>query len=163
LSIDASIPTNSYVISPNKWSDGSRSDVAYASTTITNDSLPPVLIELQYQVDQDFMLRIIKYASHVYKWYKVLPVIVVFVTKSFSSADFQREFITLKNSVLLEAICQFWAKRCFLLTPDAFRKHSNTRPLDPIVALGVFLTRDEQTTVADHLNSKCQSQKLKKI
>ncbi|KAI8355606.1 hypothetical protein EDC96DRAFT_566660 [Choanephora cucurbitarum] len=71
-----------------EWTDGSRSDVVYASRTKTTDSLPPVLIELQCQLDQDFMIRTTLYASHTYKRYKVLPIILVIATKSFSSADF---------------------------------------------------------------------------
>ncbi|KAG1422889.1 hypothetical protein G6F58_003063 [Rhizopus delemar] len=139
--IDASIPANTYVVAQNEWTDGSRLDVVYASPIKTTESLPPILIELQYQVDQDFMLRLIKYASHTFKRYKVLPIILVIVTKSFSSADFQREFTISRNGLLLEASCKFWAKQCVLLTANAVSNNLNKGTLDPMIALGLFLTR----------------------
>lgn len=110
MSIDASIPANSYPIAQIEWADGSRSNVVYASSIETRESLPSILIELQYQVDQNFMLRLIKYASHTYIRYKVLPTVLVVVIKSFSSADFQREFTISRNGLLLEASCKSWVK-----------------------------------------------------
>ncbi|KAI8056512.1 uncharacterized protein B0P05DRAFT_517661 [Gilbertella persicaria] len=116
--VDASIPANSYIPAQAEWTDGSRLDVVYASPIKTTESLPPILIELQYQVDQDFMLRLITYASHTYKRYKVLPIILVIVTKSLSSADFQREFTISRNGLLLEASCnsnKYWSKSVIIL------------------------------------------------
>jgi hypothetical protein len=89
LFIGTDVPANSYTVAQTEWADGSRSDMIYASRVETTESLPPILIELQYQVNQDFMLRLIKYSFNAYKRYKVLPIVLVIVTKSFSSAAFQ--------------------------------------------------------------------------
>ncbi|CAO0793162.1 unnamed protein product [Mucor circinelloides] len=151
--VDTSIPDNSYTTAQTEWTDGSRSDVVYASPIKTTELLPPILIELQYQVDQDFMLRLIAYASHTYKRYKVLPIILVIVTKSFSSADFQREFTISRNGLLLEASCKFWAKKCVLLTANAVSTHLNQEILDPMIALGLFLTRHELYQIPEHHRS----------
>lgn len=151
--IDASIPANSYIPAQTEWTDGSRSDVVYASPIKTTESLPPILIEVQYQVDQDFMLRLIAYASHTHKRYRVLPIILVIVTKSFSSADFQREFTISRNGPLLEASCKFWAKKCVLLTPNAVSNHLNQEILDPLIALGLFVTRHKLYQIPEHHRS----------
>ncbi|ORE00691.1 hypothetical protein BCV72DRAFT_178336, partial [Rhizopus microsporus var. microsporus] len=108
------VPPDSYSVVPTEWADGSRSDMVYAST-----EFPPILIEIQYRVNQEFMLRLINYASDVYKRYKMLPIVLVIVTKSFSSAEFQNEFTVSAEGLLLETGCKFWAKKCFLLTADA--------------------------------------------
>lgn len=136
-----------------EWADGSKSDIVYASPFGTTESLPPILIELQYQVDQDFMLRLIKYASHTYSYYKALPIVLVIVTKSISSVDFQREFTISRNGLLLEASCKFWAKQCVLLSANALSNHLNQGTLDPMIALGLFLTRHGLYQIPKHYRS----------
>lgn len=92
------------------------------------------------RVDRDFMLRLITYASHTYRQCKVLPIVLIIVTKSFSSANFQREFAISTNGFLLEVSCKFWAKKCVLLTADVVSNHLNQETLDPLVILGNFFT-----------------------
>lgn len=133
--IDLDVPLDSYSVAPFEWADSGRSDMVYAST-----KLPPILIEIQYQVDQEFMLRLINHASSVYKRYKALPIVLVIVTKSFSSAEFQNEFTVSTDGLLLETVCKFWAKKCFLLTADAVSNHFQQATLNPMAALGYFLT-----------------------
>ncbi|RCH81527.1 hypothetical protein CU098_001238, partial [Rhizopus stolonifer] len=82
-----------------------------------------------------------------------LPIILVIVTKSFSSADFQREFTISRNGLLLEASCKFWAKKCVLLTANAVSNHLNQVTLDPIIALGLFLTCHELYQIPEHHRS----------
>ncbi|KAI8881626.1 hypothetical protein K501DRAFT_156488, partial [Backusella circina FSU 941] len=144
--IDVDIPPNSYTVAQTEWADDSRSDMVYASIEL----LPPVLIELQYQVNQDFMLRLINYALNVYKRYKSLPIVLVIVTKSFSSAKFQNEFTITSEGFLLEASCKFWAKQCFLLTADAVSNHFNQKTLHPMAALGYFLTHHTLHQIPRH-------------
>ncbi|KAI8094280.1 hypothetical protein BDF21DRAFT_408353 [Thamnidium elegans] len=67
------ISSDNYSVAPNEWADGSRSDMVYASTKPP----PPILIKVQYQVNQEFMLRLISYASNVYRRYKALPIVLV--------------------------------------------------------------------------------------
>ncbi|KAI9262866.1 hypothetical protein EDC94DRAFT_518636, partial [Helicostylum pulchrum] len=135
--------SDSKIMNLSLWldTDGTRSDIVYASKIEKAESLPPILIESQYYVDQDFMLRLISYSSNSYKRYKVLPIILVIVTKSFSKANFQDEFTTSSEGFLLQASCRFWAKQCFLLTAGAVSNYSYCHQitLDPMVALGYFL------------------------
>lgn len=102
--------------------------------------VPPVLIEVQYQVNQDFMIRLISYACNAYRRYGKLPIVLVIVTKSFSSTKFQNEFSITSEGFLLEASCKFWAQQCFLLTAYAVSNHFNEQTLHPLAALGYFLT-----------------------
>ncbi|CEG62933.1 hypothetical protein RMATCC62417_00161 [Rhizopus microsporus] len=144
--VDVDVPSNSYTVAQSEWADGTRSDMGYAST----ESLPPILIEFQYQVNQDFMLRLINYSSNVYKRYKLFPIVLVIVTKSFSSAKFQSEFTISSKGSLLEASCKFWAKQCFLLTADAVSNNFHCETLDPMKILGYFLTHHALHQIPRH-------------
>jgi hypothetical protein len=86
------------------------------------------------------MLRLIKYSSNADKRYKVLPIVLVIVTRPFSSITFQREFTTSSKGFLLEANSKFWAKQCVLLTADVVSDHLHQATLDPLAALEYFLT-----------------------
>ncbi|KAI9252438.1 hypothetical protein BY458DRAFT_357368 [Sporodiniella umbellata] len=129
----------------------SRSNVVYASPI--KKSLRSILIGLQYQVDQDCILRLITYASHTYKRYRVLPIILAITTKFFSNADFQRGFAISRNGLQLEASCKFWVKRCILLTSKAVSNHSNQGKSDYMIALGLFLTRHGLYQILEHHRS----------
>lgn len=140
--IGEDVPPESYAVAPTEWSDGSRSDMVYAST-----KFPPILIEVQYQVNQEFMLRLIKSGSNIYKRYKALPIVLVIVTKSFSSAEFQDEFTPSADGLLLETFCKFWAKKCYMLTADAVSNDFQKAKLNPMAALGYFTTLHTMTQV----------------
>ncbi|KAI8983919.1 hypothetical protein BDF20DRAFT_857021 [Mycotypha africana] len=146
------VPANTYSVAQSEWADGTRSDVLYASKIEKAEALPPILIESQYYVDQDFMIRLISYSSNVYKRYKVLPIVLVIVTKSFSKASFKNEFNTSSDGFLLEASCKFWAKQCFLLTADAVSNYSygGQAALGPMVALGYFTTHHTLQQIPSH-------------
>ncbi|CAO3701944.1 unnamed protein product [Rhizopus stolonifer] len=110
--IGVDVSPDSYSVVPTEWADGSRSDMVYASTKLP----PPILIEVQYQVNQDH--------SH----------------QSFSSAEFQNEFTVSAEGLLLETVCKFWAKKYFLLTTDAVSNHFQQATLNPMAALDYFIT-----------------------
>ncbi|KAI7889105.1 uncharacterized protein EV154DRAFT_446886, partial [Mucor mucedo] len=133
-------PENSYTVAPTEWADNSRSDVLYTPRAEVTKTMPPILIVTQYLVDQEFMLRLIRYASSTYDRYRVLPLILVIVTKGFSSTTFRREFTVSSNGFLLEASCLFWAKQCLLLSAESINGHLNQATLDPMVALGYLFT-----------------------
>ncbi|CEP11646.1 hypothetical protein [Parasitella parasitica] len=131
---------------------GPRLDIVYASKIEKAESSPSILIESQYYVDQDFMLRLISYSINVYKRYKALPIILVIVTKSFPKANFQDEFTTSSDGYLLQASCRFWAKECFLLTADVVSNYSYCHQitLDPMVALDYFTTHHTLQQIPRH-------------
>lgn len=77
---------------------------------MTSD-LPPISIEVQNQVDQRFMLRLINYCANVYDRYEVLPVVLVFVVENFSNTIYEESFVDKANApYILETQCEHWAK-----------------------------------------------------
>ncbi|KAG1441315.1 hypothetical protein G6F56_011539 [Rhizopus delemar] len=140
--LGSNIPSDAYHVSQTEWSNGTRSDVVYAANHNKNEEFPPVIIEIQYMVNQEFIYRLINYASNAFDRYKVSPVILVIVTNSFCSAEFQNQFtINENNTCLLEASCKLWAKKCVFLTPELVSTHFNDEDLNPMAALGFFVTK----------------------
>ncbi|KAG2232820.1 hypothetical protein INT48_005688 [Thamnidium elegans] len=92
------------------------------------------------------------YSSNAYKRYRVLTIILVIVTKSFSKANFQDEFTTSSEGFLLQASCRFWAKQCFLLTAGVISNYSYCHQitLEPMVALGYFTTHHTLQQIPRH-------------
>ncbi|CAO3702167.1 unnamed protein product [Rhizopus stolonifer] len=111
--------------------------------------MPPILIKMQYHVDQEFMFRLIKYSSETYSRYKVLPIVLVVATKSFA-ASFEEKFTISPNRCLLEASSAFWAKKCLLLSVNTISDHFVNATIDPMDALGFFLTRHKLSKLPEH-------------
>ncbi|KAI9364556.1 hypothetical protein BD770DRAFT_378371 [Pilaira anomala] len=59
LLVGSNVPSNSYHTVSTEWSDGTKSDVLYVPTEVSEDQ-PPILIEIQNTVDQTFMIRLIQ-------------------------------------------------------------------------------------------------------
>ncbi|KAI8982368.1 hypothetical protein BDF20DRAFT_1000335 [Mycotypha africana] len=65
---------------PTEWPNGSISDVLYLPNTFDDGNLPPVLIEIQHTVDNDFLLRVMTYAISVYRQHnKKKPINITFM------------------------------------------------------------------------------------
>ncbi|KAI8364508.1 hypothetical protein EDC96DRAFT_544826 [Choanephora cucurbitarum] len=80
--------SNSHTVVQTERTDGSLSSIVYASI----EPLPPVLIEIQYQVSQDFMLWLIK----------LIPIILTIMNKPFSCASLRNGFTASRSGLLLE-------------------------------------------------------------
>jgi hypothetical protein len=64
-------PDNNYVVAQTEWADN-RSNMLYTPRGEVTETMLPILIEVQYLVDQEFMLRLIRDASSAYGRYRVL-------------------------------------------------------------------------------------------
>ncbi|GAN01776.1 hypothetical protein MAM1_0012d01211 [Mucor ambiguus] len=87
-SLGTDMSANNYTISPTEWADGIRSDIMYMPQTLTK-SMSLILLEIQYNIDQEFMLKLIKYSSNAFNRYKILPIVLIVATNSFSTAVFK--------------------------------------------------------------------------
>ena len=58
--------SNNYTAKNGEWLDGKRADVLLIPTTVTSESLPPILIEIQNVVDKPYMHRLSKYCNNIY-------------------------------------------------------------------------------------------------
>ncbi|KAG0808039.1 hypothetical protein G6F25_010093 [Rhizopus arrhizus] len=134
------IPANSYTVASNEWADGTRSDVVYAAESKSTKTQPPILIEFQNQVNHEFMNRVINYSLSAYRRYKVYPIVPIFAIKGFSSIEVEKEFVVADKKPFLEIESKFWAKKCFLVSSNSVLEYIGQSPMDPMIAMGYFLT-----------------------
>lgn len=116
-----------------------RSDIVYAAGKPTKIE-PPILIEFQNQVNHEFMNRVINYSLSAYRRYKVYPIVLIFAIKGFSSIEVEEEFIVADKKPFLEIESKFWARKCFLVSSNSILEYIGQSPMDPIIAMGYFLT-----------------------
>lgn len=120
--------------------DGTRPDVVYTVKDKPTAINPHILIEFQDKVSRDFMSRLINYSLFAYHGYKVYPIDLVFVIKGFSSVSVEKEFIVASEKPFLKIESKFWTKECLLLLAKSILGYIGQSPMDPMVAMGYFLT-----------------------
>ncbi|KAG1167589.1 hypothetical protein G6F46_011503 [Rhizopus delemar] len=102
-----------YIARPTEWPDGSKSDILYAPS-IVSASLPPVLVEIQFNINQNFIDRLLIYSSNVKKEFKIKPVVLIFgvgKTCNYITSDFE----TTQYSFVKQLTCKYWAESCFII------------------------------------------------
>lgn len=101
---------------------------------------PPILIEFQNQVNHEFTSRVISYSLSAYRRHKIYPIILIFAIKGSSSVEVEEEFIVADEKPFLEIESKFWAKKCLLISSKSILEYISKSPMDPMVAMGYFLT-----------------------
>ncbi|KAI8641165.1 hypothetical protein BD408DRAFT_433503 [Parasitella parasitica] len=129
-----------YAATPTEFINKNKCDVLYTPHDPLS-AFPPVLIEVQNQVDEKFLVRAIHYSTLIYERYKKRPILVII---GVASATAQFMSLTAPNSDFLFArhiSCIGWAKRCLVLTSSTLKvnEHNTDEELHPLQALGHFI------------------------
>lgn len=131
-----------YVAAPTEFIDKSKCDVVY----VPHDRLstfPPILIEVQNQVDEKFLVRAIHYSTLIYERYKTHPILVVIAV-----AGATNQFMGMTTSsnsfpFAREIACIGWAKQCLVLTASTVGRNEERddeeEDMNALQALGIFL------------------------
>ncbi|KAI8095965.1 hypothetical protein BDF21DRAFT_448096 [Thamnidium elegans] len=136
-----------YSPQPTDWANATKSDVLYASDN--TNSFPPILIEVQYNVDDNFLHRLVQYCEEANKQYSTEPVVLVFVINKIRDSVMSKTTKDRKQKFLLKLPSYPWAKKCLFLNDYSIHDHLNTISLHPLVALGAFLTA-QKVSILDH-------------
>lgn len=137
----ASLDVNgdAYRIGDTEWDHGLRSDVVYEPMHVSLDQ-PPIIVEVQATVNADFMNRAAHYCIMAYCRYKVLPILLIFNTRTTSISTNDRS--SLNNFCALSLSCEYWAKKCYLVNANSASSETNNE-LHPFTALSVFLIKQQ--------------------
>jgi hypothetical protein len=108
-------PSVQYTLGPYEWANKTISDVLYLPTT---SNLPPVLVEIQNKVNEDFIRRAIKSCLSLEKEYGVQPIILIFFIKGFANERLKSRFTNTNNIYLDNLSCDFWAQNCQIISPN---------------------------------------------
>lgn len=74
-----------YHISSCDRHDGRKTDILYLPNCKPTNDLPPVIVEIQQKVDHLFLARAMRYCLDVFEETHIVPILVVFNIKGFSS------------------------------------------------------------------------------
>ncbi|KAI8977685.1 hypothetical protein BDF20DRAFT_976201 [Mycotypha africana] len=147
-----------YTAAPNGFLNKCACDVLYLPKTI-NSEYPPIMIEVQKDINEKYMCRAVKYSTLVYEKYEKYPVVLIVGVSSVTA---------LVNNILAPATSHpfskeisslFWAKRCLLMSSTTLSTVESSQQLDPLAAIGLFLC--SQKLSITHLVSGGQDATMK--
>lgn len=136
---------HNYVLGDCEWPNNTKSDVLYVSTLESN-TLPPILIEIQHTVDTDFLDRAILYCLSVKKAHKMAPILLIICVSHVSGRELELKFNNNDAFPFMKQMkCDIWAQKCLMLSSDSIDAHLKEPDLNPMVALGIFFTRQKRS------------------
>jgi hypothetical protein len=134
-----------YTLGRCEWTNKTISDVLYLPTT---SAFPPVLVEIQNKVNENFIGRAIKYCISLKEEYGVLPIMLIFSVKGFANERLKSRFNSTNNSYLDDVSCDFWAQKCQIISPKSIENHLLQTPLNPLVALEHFFSQQKRSILS---------------
>jgi hypothetical protein len=117
------------------WTYKTVSDVIYLPKTQHCENLPPIFVVVQSIIDSTFMEKLIKYSLSLYEEYQTLPILLIISVEGYSNEEIKSKFKSNEDAFLMEANCQFWANRCYIISSESILGFIDERPLDKLVAL----------------------------
>lgn len=135
-----------YTLGRCEWANKTVSDVLYLP--LTPSTFPPILVEIQNKVDENFIGRAIKYCISLKEEYGVLPIMLIFSIKGFANERLKSRFTNTNNSYLDDVSCDFWAQKCQIISPNSIENHLLQTPLNPLVALEYFLSQQKRSILS---------------
>ncbi|KAI9487442.1 MAG: hypothetical protein EXX96DRAFT_553203 [Benjaminiella poitrasii] len=151
-------PEDQYTVAPNELLNKCACDVLYLPRTIVSE-YPPIIIEIQRDVNEKYMGRAIKYSTLVYEKYEKLPVVLIVGVFSLT-ASINNMLAPATSHPFSKVISSlFWAKLCLLISPTTLSTIQSTEQLDPLAAIGLFLC--SQKLCITHLVSGNQDTTMK--
>ncbi|KAI7902434.1 uncharacterized protein BX663DRAFT_511034 [Cokeromyces recurvatus] len=148
-----------YTIANNEHPDGKRSDVIYIPKEKPTESTRPITVEIQQTLDWAFFRRLNRYCLNICDKYKVMPFVMVFAIKGFSSKSFMNEFV-LNEEGYYTISTNLWAKSLRIYTLDSIAENVSIEKLNPIIALAYFLCAQEKSIIGLELCDSVHLQKL---
>jgi hypothetical protein len=124
-----------------EWVNKTVSEVVYLPKI---QDVAPILIEIQYKVDEDFINRAIKHCLSMKEECGVLPLMLIISIKGFSNEAIKTKLINIDNHYLDDISCDFWAEKCGILSSKSMENHLSETPLNQLVALGHFLSQQKK-------------------
>lgn len=139
-----------YVLGESEWNDGTRSDLVLEPKTPILD-LPPIVIKFQHTVNFPFIKRAINYCIKAYNRYQNDPICLIVCIDTLADDIYEQ---TKQSSVpgCRSFPSLAWASKCLILSQSSLVKCSTLLPLDPFVALGLFLTQQSVSIASSHFN-----------
>ncbi|KAL0085777.1 hypothetical protein F4703DRAFT_1942379 [Phycomyces blakesleeanus] len=138
-----------YRANPPEWINGSISDVLFICNEY-DSTLPPVVIEVQHVVDDNFMRRLLGYCLSLEKQSGVLHIVLIFPISSIRFEIMNRIRKRKSDPLLIHYPCHPWVPSCFIFDRSSLEENLQ-QPLIPFVSLLYRLAQHHVgTTILDH-------------
>lgn len=138
-----------YIAVTTEWPNLMKSDVLYASSNIKNNSLPPILVEIQHTVNLQFYRRVNEYCLQIIKEYHIPPIVVAICINETTQNILDMESNkNLDIPYALQIPCSGWAKSFNLLNAGSIHPYLEDQPLDPIVAISHFFIEQKLSLIS---------------
>lgn len=135
-----------HVVGDSEWGNGTRSDFVFEPKAQMTESLP-IIVEFQHTVNEECMRRVTNYSLEATKRCNRCPIVLIVCVNTLCS---DINLYVLPNSRISSCYIfpsQVWATECFILCESSLRKCNTLPPLDPFVALGLFLTQQDNSII----------------
>jgi hypothetical protein len=131
------------------WAYKPVSDAIYLPKIRHCKDLPPIFVVVQSTIDSTFMEELIKYSLSLYEEYQFLPTLLIISVEGYSSEEIKSKFKMNKDVFLMEASCDFWADRCYVLCRESILNFIDEHPMDKLVALACCIIDEENSSQSD--------------
>ncbi|CAO3672167.1 unnamed protein product [Rhizopus stolonifer] len=111
----------------------------YIPKLAIQQSLPPILVEVQKSVNESFMRRLLQYSLEIVNIYNVYPLVLVICTGKMSPTSLLSKFIQVEGKPWLRSSVNsdYWAKDCYLASNQTLI--DSDASLTPLQALASFI------------------------
>ena len=141
---------DTYSNAATEWRNGTRCDVLYLPEIPLRNSLPPILIEVQQNVNELFMRRLMMYSLNVVSTHvhSPLPIVLIFCINKVTPQSLLAKFTPLPDMPWMKSFpCDLWAKNCYLVSNQPLIE--SNAALDSLHALSLFLA-EQQPALFQH-------------
>ncbi|KAL0078385.1 hypothetical protein J3Q64DRAFT_1824822 [Phycomyces blakesleeanus] len=141
------VPDGTYMSAETEWQNASRSDILYKPRLAIQNSLPPILIEIQLTVNEPFMQRLVSYSQSALSIYKTYPIVLIVCTDRVSPIQLMAKFKPISGKPWMSSLLatDFWAQSCFIVSKLTLSGIAPSDQLTPLQALSSFLTEASPT------------------
>jgi hypothetical protein len=101
--------------------------------------LPPIVVEIQHTVDSLFIKKVVNYSLEAFERHKLDPIVLIICTDTLSDCV-AKDVKTSDFPACYDFPSTGWACNCLIVCKARVQEYIDTMPLDPFVALSLFLT-----------------------
>ena len=99
--------------------------------------LLPIILEIQYNDNMRFMRRAVDYCLQAFSSYSVESILLIICVRTVHQ-EIKDDVADSRFSSIYSYFCKPWAAECLIMCQDSLTQNS-TIPLDPLIAIGLFL------------------------
>ncbi|KAL0073881.1 hypothetical protein F4703DRAFT_1894607 [Phycomyces blakesleeanus] len=132
------VPDRTYMSAKTEWQNALQSDILYKPWLAIQNSLPPILIEIQSPSINPLCNAFI---------YKTYSIVLIVCTNRVSPIQLMAKFKPISEKLWMSLLLptDFWAQSCFIVSKLTLSSIASSDQLTPLQALSSFLTEASPT------------------